>query len=72
MIMMEVYKIILDDAFDWDEYDSCVVVANTKAEARSTAEAKCFNFKDKELIITEIGSSYISEPKVICASFNAG
>lgn len=65
--------LILVPVFDWDEYDSAVVIAENKKEAIDIAVKHCANFKKYELNISIIGVAIKDEQKrIVLASFNAG
>lgn len=78
---MKLY-LVYTDKYDWDEYDSCAVLAKNEEEAIelcTTAGNKCFchviyqplfgkRTKDN-LHVIEIDTK---QKGIICASFNAG
>lgn len=76
---LHVYRLWVDK-IDWDEYDSCIIVARTPNEALAILEqdsykasaniAHChFNTSQGQVHITEID---LKSSGIICSSFNAG
>ena len=78
---MKIYLIQLDD-WGWDEYDSCVIVAESEAQVRhfcregfSACRGRGFEITPQQKVenIQCIGTSELyDKPTIICASFNAG
>lgn len=64
---MKAYLITADEC-DYDEYDSCVIVAETPKRALEIAEEQIF----KAYQNLEIEELDLSEEKIIIDSFNAG
>ena len=65
--MKKVYLVNVEK-YDWDEYDSIVVVASTKEEAISIGQG-FFNESQGQITATEVD---LTESGTILASFNAG
>lgn len=72
---MKIYYIVQNEECHYDEYDSCVVVADNEDQAVETDKEECENFKNMELTILKVGE-YTGEAgtpsHVLLASFNAG
>jgi len=87
-MIMKIWLVSRTDKVDYDEYDSCVVAAETRGEAmmihpRSQDEGRVTHNDDHPhdnywlpeiLEVAPLGVAYdlIPECRVYCASFNAG
>lgn len=82
---MNIYKIARNDTWDYDDYDSAVVVAATEDDARNIHPNGSGNIHDRsfghrswvsdplQVAVTLIGVAVDGiEPGVVVASFNAG
>lgn len=65
---MKVYHVWTDN-FDYDEYDSFVVVAKCELDALKMVDA---SFKLHQLPDVHVDEVDLTEEKVILSSFNAG
>ena len=74
---MKIYFIVRNDPYDWDEFDSAVVVANSSEEA--VEQLKVFHGTDHlnpwgkyDVTVTEVLPADYTVPTIIIESFNAG
>lgn len=72
---MKIYDIgILE--WSWDEYDSFIVIANSKEEVRKLVLEKVYSNKEdwEKVEIDEIGiyTGKRKDSHIVCDSFNAG
>jgi hypothetical protein len=78
--MKKVFLITRTDNVDYDEYDSCVIVADNKEEVAHIIDTGELNSnKDEYLDYWDNGKRIIKEidlntigSKIICSSYNAG
>ena len=80
---MKIFKIELSDV-DYDDYDSCVIIAENKEQVEELCKGNfcdevkyegdaMFNINPRQKwTIKEININEITEPTIICSSFNAG
>ncbi len=67
--MLNVYLVSRTDDIDWDEYDSCVVIAENEEEAFKLADKNYYVFKRDKVEIEKLN---LNESKAVLGSFNAG
>jgi len=67
--MLKFYFVERTDHLDYDEYDSCVVVAENEDEAFKIAEENYYRFSRDYVEITEI---LLDKAKPVLGSYNAG
>lgn len=81
---MKLFKIKLDNVW-YDDYDSCIIVAESKEQVEELCKCKFVKCDYRNILsesfyihngqkwtITEVDINEIKQPTIICSNFNAG
>ena len=68
----KIFKVERTDSISYDEYDSCVIIANSKEEVIELINSNSISYYDRgKRTITEIDLNTVSSCLLV-SSFNAG